>query len=110
MERLHLLDILMVVSTVIWILALVIYNLIFGGIDFGHLDVFAVKSVVVLFVACSFGLFPWVGGWLQIGIWWIGIVVVLGMEWWEARILVAIIWILNLGGWLIIVNLMTRRS
>jgi hypothetical protein len=96
MEYLRLFDILMLASTIIWVAALIIYSTLIGGIDFGPLHVFAVKSAILLFVANSVGTLP-CGGWAALGVWWIGIVLLFGMEWWEAKVLVLIIWVLNFG-------------
>src|SRR5262245_25996722 len=98
----------MIFSTVIWVLALIMYNIVLGGIDFGPLELFAVKSVGLIAVANTFALVPFCGGWMALAVWWIGIVWLFKMEYWEAKVLVLIIWVLNFISRLAILTILAK--
>lgn len=83
--------ILFVVTAIIWVASLFIYSSIGGDIDLGSLAMFAVKSIVLVAIATLVMFIPY-GGWLALGVWWLGAVFLFGMEFWEARYLVLVIW------------------
>jgi hypothetical protein len=77
---------------VVWVVSLFAYNAIVGGLDIGGpLGMFALKSAGLVAVATIVIVLPF-GGFLVIGVWWLGLVFLFGMEFWDAKILVAIIW------------------
>ncbi len=79
---------------VIWVVSLVLYNMVMGGFDFGALTHFALKSAALIAVVSAVVLLPF-GGWLALAVWWFGVVLLFGMEFWEAKVLVLMIWVLS---------------
>jgi hypothetical protein len=80
-----------VVTAAVWIAAATIYNLLMGGFNFGELSAFVWKSALLVALASAVLFVPF-GGWLALAIWWIGVVALFGMDFWEAKIIVVIIW------------------
>jgi hypothetical protein len=87
--------VLYVALAVIWVVSLVAYSKFGGELDFGDLGVFALKSAGLVAVATAVMLFVPFGGFIALAVWWLGLVVLFGMEVWEAKVLVAIIWALS---------------
>jgi hypothetical protein len=85
---------LFVAYSVIWIASLVVYSMLIGGIDFGVLWQFALKSAALVAVVSLLVLIPF-GGWLALAAWWFGAVFLFDMEFWEAKVLVLIVWALS---------------
>ena len=86
--------VLFAVFAVIWVVSLVLYSLLVGGIDFGSLGIFSLKSAGLVAVVVVVMFIPF-GGWLALAVWWVGAVLVCGMEFWEAKVLVLIVWALS---------------
>jgi hypothetical protein len=79
-----------VVTAAVWIAAATIYNLLIGGFNFGELSAFARKSALLVALASAVLFVPF-GGWLALAIWWIGVVALFGMDFWEAKIIVVLL-------------------
>jgi len=86
--------ILFAVYSAIWVVSLVLYSTLVCGIDFGALWQFALKSVVLVGIVTLVMFIPF-GGWLALNVWWLGALLVCGMEFWAAKVLVLIVWALS---------------
>lgn len=91
MDYLLVFAILFVIYLIVWIAGLFLYSIFVGGIDFGAMGVFALKSAALVAVVAGVMLIPF-GGWLALLVWWVGAVALFGMEFWEAKVLVLIVW------------------
>lgn len=80
-----------IVLAVIFAAATMLYSSLIGGLDFGALGHFIVKAGLLVAVVAGVTLLPF-GGWLALGAWWIGVVWLFEIDFWDAKILVAIIW------------------
>jgi hypothetical protein len=85
-----------------WGVALTLYNAFIGGFEIGPIKPFARKSAVLVAIVCAVLVVPRVGGWLVLAVWWIGIAVAFGMDFWEAKVLAFMIWTLTFVTWLVL--------
>jgi len=88
-------------STAVWVVALFVYSGLIGGLDFGRLHLFVLKSAGLLLAVNLITLIPY-GGYFTIVVWWLGLMLVLKLDFWEARNLVIILWLLNLLAWVML--------
>ena len=88
--------IIFVVTAVAWVAAVTVYNLVVGGFNFGELSAFVGKSAVLVAATTALAFIPY-GGWLALAVWWFGVVAFFGMDFWEAKIIVIIIWLCSLA-------------
>ncbi|SRR5579875_3512732 len=82
------------ISVVILIISMFITSAFGGGVEFGQVHIVLAKAIPLLIVVnllqlVSFGIV------LSIPIWWIGLMVLFRLDFWEVRTLVAINWGLN---------------
>jgi hypothetical protein len=82
------------ISVVILIISMFITSAIGGGVDFGQVHIVLAKAIPLLIVVNLLQLVPF-GIVLSIPIWWIGLMVLFRLDFWEVRTLVAINWGLN---------------
>ena len=91
--------------TVLWVIVLVVYNLLFEAFDFGALWPFIGKSAILLGIISVISIIPYVH-WFSLVAWWIGLMAIFKKDFWECRILVMLIWGLSfivglfVEGWL----------
>jgi hypothetical protein len=86
--------ILLAISVVILIISMFITSAIGGGVDFGQVHIVLAKAIPLLIVVSLLQLVPF-GIVLSFPIWWIGLMVLFRLDFWEVRMLVAINWGLN---------------
>lgn len=86
--------ILLAISVVILIISMFITSALGGGVDFGQVHVVLAKAIPLLIVVSLLELVPF-GIVLSIPIWWIGLMVLFRLDFWEVRTLVFINWGLN---------------
>lgn len=91
MEYAILFAILYPIIAVIFAVAVVLYASFIGGVEFGVLGPFLLKSAALIAVVTLVMFIPY-GGFLTLAVWWGGFVLLFGMEFWEAKVIVAIIW------------------
>ena len=77
--------------SIVWVIVLVLYNLIFEPFDFGPLGSFAGKSALLIAIMATIYVMPYVN-WFSLIAWWFGLMVVFKKDFWECRILVFLIW------------------
>jgi hypothetical protein len=85
--------------TVLWVVTVVAYSRIIGDFDFGTLASFLIKSLILVAIASLTFFIPSVrvAMLMALGIWWIGVVVLFGMDSWEAKMLVILAWGFNVA-------------
>jgi hypothetical protein len=83
------------ILAVIFGVAVFLYASFIGGVDFGALGQFIIKAAALVAVVTLVLFVPAVGGWIALGVWWAGFVLLFGMEFWEAKVIVIIIWALT---------------
>jgi hypothetical protein len=89
--------VMLVVSTVILVISMFISSAIVGGMEFGEAHIVIPKAMGLLFVVNLIYLIPCMGPFLALPVWLIGCMLVFRLELWEARVLVAVNWVL---GWI----------
>jgi hypothetical protein len=98
------------VSTVILIVSMIISSALAGGISFGEVHVVILKSVLLLLIVNTIGLLPFDGtvasvllGGGTLVVWLVGLMYFFDLDFWEARFLIFINWVLNfLVKWLLV--------
>jgi hypothetical protein len=65
-----------------------------GGVEFGSLSAVFLKGGFLLVAVNLIMLIPY-GGWLTLPVWWLGLMMLFRIDFWEARVLVIINWALN---------------
>ena len=83
-------------SLVLWGIVLGVYGLVIEPIDFGYLPTFAWKSLLLVGVVALVVTFIPLGRFLTLIVWWVGIAVIFRMDFWECRMVVFLIWGINL--------------
>jgi hypothetical protein len=86
--------ILYVIVAIIFVAATVAYSALIGSLDFGAFWPFVGKAALLVGIAAAVMLLPY-GGWIVLVVWWVGVVLVFRVDFWQARILVVIIWALS---------------
>jgi hypothetical protein len=86
--------ILYVIVAVIFVIATIAYSSLIEPLDFGSLLPFVGKAAVLVGIVSGVLLIPY-GGWFALIVWWVGVMIVFRVDFWSARILVAIIWVLT---------------
>jgi hypothetical protein len=108
MEYLIIFPIVFVYTSILWVVVLVLYNLLFEPFDFGALGSFAIKSVILILIVSVVRTFVPYGGLATLVVWWIGLMVIFKKDLWECKILVLLLWGINfLIGWLILALVLT---
>lgn len=88
-----------VFMAVLWAATVLVYNLVIGDFEFGTLGPFFVKSLILVAIVSLTFFIPSVRLAIMAAlfIWWGGVVVLFGMDFWEAKMLVLIAWGLNVA-------------
>ncbi len=84
------------ISVVILIISMFITSAFGGGVDFGQVHIVLVKAIPLLILVSVLQEVP--GGFgivLSIAVWWIGLMLLFRLDFWEVRTLVALNWGLN---------------
>jgi hypothetical protein len=81
-------------SIVILVVSMMLTSSALGGVEFGQVHVVIFKGAVLLLAVNGIGLLPY-GVWLSLPVWWLGLMVLFHIDFWEARTLVVINWVLN---------------
>jgi hypothetical protein len=81
-----------------------------GGSEFGSLFQALLKGGGLVFVNSLISLIPDVGIWLTLPVWWIGFMILFRIDFWEARILVIINFVLNLVFKLFLLGFLLRDA
>jgi hypothetical protein len=95
--------ILFAISIVILVGSMALASSVMGGIDFGQVHVVVLKGIGLLLAVNGLTLLPY-GIWLTLPVWWFGLMLLFGIDFWEARTLVVINWVLNLIAYFLIVT------
>jgi hypothetical protein len=82
------------ISAVILIVSMVASSAIAGGIEFGEVHVVVPKAIALLVVVNLVSVLPF-GFFLALPIWIVGLMALFKLDFWEARILFAVNWVLN---------------
>jgi len=83
------------VSIVILVISMFITSALLGGIDFGQAHIAIPKAGALLFVVNLLSMIPMIGPFLALPVWFLGLMGLFGLDFVEARTLVAINWSLN---------------
>lgn len=94
MEYLILFAILLPISTAILIVSMLLTSKFMGGVEFGTVGAVVAKGALLILLVDGITLIPY-GLWLSLPLWWVGLMVLFGLDFWEARTLVFINWALN---------------
>lgn len=86
--------VLLAISVVILIISMLITSALGGGVEFGEVHIVLAKAVPLLIVVSVLELVPF-GVFLSIPIWWIGLMILFRLDFWEVRTLVGVNWGLN---------------
>jgi hypothetical protein len=86
--------IMLVISVVILILSMIITSSLGGGVDFGEVHIVLAKAIPLLILISLVELAPY-GVFIAIPIWWIGLMLLFRLDFWEVRTLVFVNWALN---------------
>ena len=84
------------ISVVILIVSMVITSAFGGGVDFGQVHIVLLKAIPLLILVTVLEEVPGGFGYvLPIPVWWIGLMLLFRLDFWEVRTLVALNWGLN---------------
>jgi hypothetical protein len=94
--------VMLVISTGILVLSMFISSAIVGGMEFGEAHVVIPKAMGLLCVVnmvsvVLFYISPCFGPFVALPVWLFGCMIVFKLDLWEARVLVAVNWVLNVG-------------
>jgi hypothetical protein len=92
------------ISIIILIGSMLLTSKFMGGVEFGTLGEVVVRGGILLIVINLVCLIPY-GIWLALPVWWFGLMILFRIDFWEARTLVVINWLLNL-----VVNLLLHSA
>jgi hypothetical protein len=101
--------ILFAISIAILVGSMALTSSAMGGIDFGQVHTVLLKGAGLLLVVNGLELLPY-GIWLTLPVWWFGLMLLFGIDFWEARTLVVINWVLNLIAYFMIVTAFTNLA
>jgi len=80
----------------ILMLSMYITSATMGGVDFGSLGMVIAKAAALMVVVVAVQLLPMPWGFaLPIIVWWAGLMLLYRLDFWEARTLVIVNWLLN---------------
>jgi hypothetical protein len=85
------------IGTVVFFIAMFLSSVLLGALDIGELHVAAFKAYILVFLANLVSLVPILGWGLPLLVWLIGSMTLFRLDFWEARMLIFINWLLNLG-------------
>lgn len=81
-------------SVLILVVSMMLTSSAMGGVDFGQAHVVVAKGAALLLAVNCMTLLPY-GVWLCLPVWWFGLMLLFHIDFWEARTLVVINWVLN---------------
>jgi len=96
------------ISTVVFTLSMFVSNWLGTGVELTEFSTLIPKSLLLILLANCVSFMPCVGGLVALAVWFIGAVVILGLEPWEARVLVLINWVLGWAMWLLVIGALTQ--
>jgi len=82
-------------TSVIWVIVLMLYSMLMEPFDFGPLGAFALKSAILIFLVSLTVTFVPFGRFASLLVWWFGLMVIFRKDFWECRVLVVMIWGVN---------------
>lgn len=97
-----------VLTSLVWVVVLVVYNAFIGTFEFGPLGLFALKSAGLIAVVVAVGLFVPGGRWLTLLVWALGILILFRPEARDLGFLVLLIWVANILVGLVLLSLFAR--
>jgi hypothetical protein len=86
--------IMLAISVVILIISMFITSALGGGVEFGEVHIVLAKAIPLLIVVALLELVPF-GTFIAIPVWWIGLMLLFRLDFWEVRMLVFANWSLN---------------
>jgi hypothetical protein len=102
--------ILLPISAIILAVSMSLTSKAMGGVEFGPVHVVLLKGAVLILLVDLIALIPNVGIWLTLPVWWFGLMILFRIDFWEARTLVVINWVLNLIVRLLLANLLSHGA
>jgi hypothetical protein len=66
-----------------------------GGVEFGPAHIVLLKGAGLILLVDAIAMLPQAGIWLTLPVWWFGLMILFRIDFWEARTLVVINWVLN---------------
>ena len=94
-----------VCSVIILIISMVLTSSLMGGVDFGAVHIVVLKAIPLLIAVNVLAAIPY-GIYLAIPVWWIGLMILFRLDFWEVRTLVVVNWALNFIVRLILISLL----
>ena len=94
-----------VFSVIILIISMVLTSSLMGGVDFGAVHIVVLKAIPLLIAVNLLAAIPY-GIYLAIPVWWIGLMILFRLDFWEVRTLVVVNWALNFIVRLILISLL----
>ncbi len=91
----------------ILIISMVLTSTFMGGVEFGALHMVLLKAIPLIVLVNLVALLP--GAWgffLPLPVWWVGLMIVFRLDFWEARTLVITNWVLNILAHLLLLTLL----
>ena len=88
--------IIFVYTTILWFLVIVLYNFVLEPFDFGPLRSFALKSLGLILLVSLIVTFVMAGIYASLIVWWFGLMLLFKKDFWECKVLVILIWGINL--------------
>jgi len=85
----------LIIGSGILIVSMMLTSNVLGGVEFGALSAVILKAMGLLVIVDLVALIPTAGIFLTIPIWWLGLMYLFQIDFWECRTLVAINWLLN---------------
>jgi hypothetical protein len=85
------------ISMAIFFVAMILSSTMLGAMEIGAIHVAVVKTFVVVLVVNLVSLLPCVGLFAPLVVWLVAVVTVFRLDLWEARMLIAINWVLNVA-------------
>jgi len=110
MELALLFIILFPISALILAVSMSLTSKAMGGVEFGPVHIVLLKGAGLILLVNLIALIPNVGIWLTLPVWWFGLMILFGIDFWEARTLVVINWILNVIMKFVLINLLSHGA
>jgi hypothetical protein len=100
--------ILLAISVVILIISMFITSALGGGVEFGQVHIVLAKAIPLLIVVSLLQLVPF-GIVISIPVWWVGLMLLFHLDFWEVRTLVAINWGLNALAHFLLLAMLSKK-
>jgi hypothetical protein len=94
------------ISTIVFAVSMLLSNWMGAGVELVEFSTLIPKSLLLVLLANLVNLMPCVGGWIALGVWFIGGMVFFKLEAWETRVLVAFNWVLGWVLWLFVLSML----